>query len=86
MLSVLLILGPQHSRARLLYYPHNLDRASKLYIQAATASGQSNAIERSLSPDFCYYAVRAPANDPLSAASINCQLYSEQTQFIYNNL
>ena len=65
-------------------HPHHLSRASKLYIQDAT--GTPNAIERSLAPDFCYWAVRAPPDDPLSAASINCQLYSEQTEYIYNNL
>jgi hypothetical protein len=55
-----------------------------LYIKAA--AGDPNAIARSLSPDFCYYAIRAPPNDPLSAASINCALNDQQTAFIYNNL
>ena len=64
-------------------HPH-LDRASKLYIKAA--QGDTNAILKTLSPDFCYYAVRAPDGSPLAAASSNCGLYMQQTKAIYNNL
>lgn len=62
----------------------NQYKAANLYIQAA--EGDPNAIARTLSPDFCYYAVRAPSNNPLSAAAINCKLNDQQTAFIYNNL
>ena len=61
-----------------------VNRAASLYIEAT--QGDPSAIYRTLSPDFCYYAMRAGPNDPLSAASISCQLNVQQTEYIYNNL
>ena len=70
---------PQPSTSRTTYY-----RAAREYIKAT--QGNSDAILKTLSPDFCYYAIRAPPNDPLSAAAISCELNEEQTSAIYDNL
>ena len=50
------------------------------------AQGDPNAILRSLSPDFCYYAVKAKRGTPLAAAAASCRQYEEQTKAVYNNL
>lgn len=61
-----------------------VNRAAYLYMEAT--QGDPNAIYRTLSPDFCYYAMRAGPNDPLSAAANPCQNTVQQTEYIYNNL
>lgn len=79
-----LLTPPKNTHPTQSCHPYYLGRAANAYINAA--KGDPDAILKTLSPDFCYYAVRAPIGNPLSAAALYCKRNEEQTKAIYNNL